>query len=262
MFETVARPAPDRLAARATRMLGCLSAALMAASLISANGAGAATLSLSGGATEQLNVGAITQGFDPSGISAINADGIVAGSTVVTYFLGPGAVTDGLFVTPHLVNIKFDYMGKEAGYTNGTFLFGGTQLFSSATSTPGVSTATVSNYDVNPTGLVPIYFQTNCGGSCNRIAQNGGPINSDLGIAFAKVTNSIYYAFFDDGGAGPDRDWDDMVVRITVSDVPQQTPPPPAVPLPASLPLFAGGLGLLGLLARRRKKKTSSSAVA
>ena len=30
---------------------------------------------------------------------------------------------------------------------------------------------------------------------------------------------------------------------------------PPAVPLPAALPLFAGGLGVLGLLGWRRKKK-------
>jgi hypothetical protein len=32
-----------------------------------------------------------------------------------------------------------------------------------------------------------------------------------------------------------------------------------ATPLPAALPLFAGGLGVLGFLARRRKKKASSS---
>ena len=33
--------------------------------------------------------------------------------------------------------------------------------------------------------------------------------------------------------------------------------PPPTTPLPAALPLFAGGLGLFGLLARRRKKKAA-----
>jgi len=32
-------------------------------------------------------------------------------------------------------------------------------------------------------------------------------------------------------------------------------PPPPGVPLPAALPLFAGGVGLLGFLGWRRKKK-------
>jgi len=37
--------------------------------------------------------------------------------------------------------------------------------------------------------------------------------------------------------------------------------PPPSTPLPAALPLFAGGLGVFGLLARRRKKKAAVSAV-
>jgi len=33
--------------------------------------------------------------------------------------------------------------------------------------------------------------------------------------------------------------------------------PPPGVPLPAALPLFAGGLGFLGFLARRKKQKAA-----
>ena len=35
----------------------------------------------------------------------------------------------------------------------------------------------------------------------------------------------------------------------------EQPPPPAEAPVPAALPLFAGGLGVIGLLARRRKKK-------
>ena len=32
-----------------------------------------------------------------------------------------------------------------------------------------------------------------------------------------------------------------------------------ATPLPAALPLFAGGLGVMGLLARRRKRKAAQA---
>jgi hypothetical protein len=44
--------------------------------------------------------------------------------------------------------------------------------------------------------------------------------------------------------AGND-DWNDLIFAIS----------PTATPIPATLPLFAGGLGALGLLGRRRKRK-------
>jgi hypothetical protein len=36
--------------------------------------------------------------------------------------------------------------------------------------------------------------------------------------------------------------------------------PPATTPLPAALPMFMGGAGLIGLLARRRKKKSAALA--
>jgi hypothetical protein len=36
--------------------------------------------------------------------------------------------------------------------------------------------------------------------------------------------------------------------------------PVSATPIPAALPLFAGGLGMLGFLARRRKRATAAAA--
>ena len=63
-----------------------------------------------------------------------------------------------------------------------------------------------------------------------------------MGIAFYLVHGDTAFALLDDSGAGPDADFDDMVVKIQ------------AVPLPGALPLFGAGLGLLGLLGRRRKR--------
>lgn len=48
------------------------------------------------------------------------------------------------------------------------------------------------------------------------------------------------------------QDWD-IVPKVTF-DL-----DPPSVPLPASLPLFAGGLGVMGLLGRRRTRKAAIS---
>jgi hypothetical protein len=38
--------------------------------------------------------------------------------------------------------------------------------------------------------------------------------------------------------------------------------PPPTTPLPTALPLFAGGLGFVGYLAKRRKKSTALATTA
>ncbi len=44
--------------------------------------------------------------------------------------------------------------------------------------------------------------------------------------------------------------------RVWVFDITHDgvTPEPPDIPVPAALPLLAGGIGMLGLMARRRKK--------
>ena len=58
-------------------------------------------------------------------------------------------------------------------------------------------------------------------------------------------------------------DWQDVsayfggpVGSVLIRSVEEAT----TVPLPAALPLFAGGLGLMGLLARRKKRKAAAEA--
>ena len=226
-----------------------VSSALIAGALmcsLSISSAVAATFSLSSGGT----AGTLPASFNPTGIAAINADGITVG-TAITIFSGTGN-TGGLLLSPNTdVSLTFTFMGKEAGYTN-QLLTGSTVLLSN-NAAPGTASGPIAfNAGTNP-GVVPFSFLAVTPG--NLSAVNGGSIASGLQIAFAKISDSIFYAFFDDGGAGPDKDFDDMVVRITASDVIRTNQG--STPIPAALPLFATGLGGLGLLGWRRKKRTA-----
>ena len=78
-------------------------------------------------------------------------------------------------------------------------------------------------------------------------AQNDGlGLNYRQSIAYS-VSGNTAWLFWDDSGAGPDDNHDDMIIKAVFT--------PKAVPEPATLGLF--GLGLLGVWAgsRRRLRK-------
>ena len=203
-------------------------------SLVPLGDARAATLSLSGIGTP----GVLGADFNPSGLLAINADGVGVGSGI-TIFSGLGN-TGGLSLAAN-TTVTFTFMGKEAGFTN-QLVFGNTVLFDNNVA-PGTPSATLT---VNA-GSVPFLFRA----PGNLDANDDGAIATGLQIGFVKVSDSVFYALFDDGGAGPDKDFDDMVVRIAAAPI--------ATPLPGALPLFATGLGALGLLGWRRKRKNAAA---
>jgi hypothetical protein len=221
---------------QAMKRAAIICAAVAIVSVLAVRNGSADTLSLSGIGTP----GVLPGTFNPSGTAAISADGIGVG-TAITIFSGVSN-TGGLSVSPN-TSLTFTFMGKEAGYTN-QLLFGNTVLFSNNVA-PGTSSAPITANG----GLLPFLFRAVTPGNLN--ANNGGAIAPGLQIAFARVSETVFYIFFDDGGAGPDKDFDDMVVRVT---------DPIATPLPGALPLFAGGLGTLGLLRWRRKRKNAAVA--
>ena len=66
-------------------------------------------------------------------------------------------------------------------------------------------------------------------------------------MAFKLIDATTAIALFDDGGAGPDRDYDDIVMKISVAPV----------PLPPAILLFGTALAGLGWLRRRAAGKGS-----
>ncbi|WP_209017012.1 VPLPA-CTERM sorting domain-containing protein [Roseibium aggregatum] len=141
--------------------------------------------------------------------------------------------------------VTFTYLGFEAGNTN-TFSsneFGGAFFANKGAAASGFGDTITALFDSGVTPfLLDFVFSTSGGGG--QSAENAGSIASGLTLAFGPLFNNgkSVFAFLGDGAG--DSDFDDMVVRIDVT----------AVPVPAALPLLVGGLGVLGFVARRRKR--------
>lgn len=87
----------------------------------------------------------------------------------------------------------------------------------------------------------------------NRLPSDDTRPNFWLGFEYdVEGVISALILGLDDGGAGPDADYDDLVIRISHFDN-LTVVPVSEVPLPAALPLFALSLAALGIVGRKRK---------
>src|SRR6185437_7006205 len=152
--------------------------------------------------------------------------------------------------------------GHEASFTDTvTLTYNGSTIFNNQSSSSGaVVLANATLFPVQPPpGPVPFKFTVNGGLS----AINGGAIGGGLQIGIHLVSNVVAYVFLDDGGGAgihPDADFDDAIFRVAVTCGPDgQECAPFRTPLPAALPLFASGLGGLGFLGWRRKRKAAKA---
>ena len=135
-------------------------------------------------------------------------------------------------------NVTFEFLGKEALFLN-TFTVGA-DVFTNGTTVPSTPGAIFS---ANLNGLLPFVF-TSLG--AGKTAPNGGPIESPLQYAIAILSETSVIVLFDDGAPGVD--FDDMAVKISVSQV----------PLPAAAWLLISAI--LGLVSFARIRRNGAQA--
>lgn len=147
-------------------------------------------------------------------------------------------------------SVTYFYYGKEAGYQN---VFLTEDLLYTTNFTP-----TTQNYFAKPVEIGSVKVEA---GSLDfAFCAFASPLslqgcvtndwndlltwNNSQSIAF-NVSGNTAWLFWDDSGAGPDDNHDDMLIKAVFT--------PKAVPEPATLGLF--GLGLLGVWAARRRAR-------
>lgn len=205
-----------------------------AALLMTTGAASAATLSYSGTGQSSViwNSNDITaHDFNYSIIDTITGDQKSA-STGLSLTGGPALVT-------------YTYLGSEAGNRNYAADVFGTVFENRGTSQSAVGDS-VSGFNAGGNGLLDFAFGTSFPVQSQSLFSNNGvaaPATSTYAVAYVRISDTSYYVLFDDIHS-QDRDFDDMAMRIDISEV----------PLPAGGLLLLSGLLGAGALRRRNKK--------
>lgn len=138
-----------------------------------------------------------------------------------------------LMLTEAVAKVTFTLVGFESNFNN-AFSAGGQTL-----TNPNLGAS--FSFENVAAGLLNFGFLTNGSGALKGNGHNA------TGLMLAEDNSSALILFNDRFG---DRDFDDMVVKMSIT--PLSVSP---VPEPETVSMLLGGLGLLGLMARRRQRR-------
>jgi PEP-CTERM motif len=205
------------------------SACLLAAGMAVAGSSAAAQLSTAGGTSIDLT--SVNGTFNPHWFgslsdysSAFNLSSMLRGATLLSN--EPG-------------NLTFSLVGYEAGYNN-AFTAGGQRLDNRLGNMPLLG----NSFSFASLAAAPLDFSflsNGIGALFGNGSSSTGVIMSNNGQEALLVFNDTYF----------DNDFDDMVVRVSIS----------AVPEPETFAMLLGGLGLLAAAVRRQKLKSTVTTV-
>lgn len=183
-------------------------------------------------------------GFNPDYNPGLGGTQAIPGFSVIS---GTTFGTIGTLMIDNPGYVTFTFLGKEAGYSNFFFDIGGVPISTILDTGPSVGLTSTQTYLA--AGQLNFSFGTLTnppgGGVSNGSALNTSPTFAIFG---GQTSGYKYILGYDDVGAGPDRDFDDMVIGVNVTPVPE----------PEIYAMMAVGLGLMGWVGRRRKQTAES----
>lgn len=147
-------------------------------------------------------------------------------------------------LTDKPMRLTFTYLFSDAGFTN-SFSYNGQELFNNNSSAPGSSRSFIYQDGMGPLD----FFFTAAGYTSEETVtneENSGDKPRFITFLDPENSNELHLTL-DDHGAGPDGDFDDLIVKVAASRVPE----------PGTLALL--GLGLAGMGLRFGKKFTPTA---